>query len=71
VRLSSKENETAGSVATAVTFNNQQYLLVELTVDDAEMAGAQFTVKSDAGEARLQVQAPPYDVHQKGNVFEP
>jgi folate-binding protein YgfZ len=71
VWLSSKENEPAGSVATAVTFNNQQYLLVELTVDDAEMAGAQFTVKSDAGEARLQVQAPPYDVHQKGNVFEP
>ena len=71
VWLSSKENEPAGSVATAVTFNNQQHLLVELTVDDAEMAGAQFAVKSDAGEARLQVQAPPYDVHQKGNVFEP
>ena len=71
VWLSGKENEPAGVVATSVAFQNQHHLLVELTVGDAEQAGAKFLVKTDAGDARLQVQAPPYDVHQKGNVFEP
>jgi tRNA-modifying protein YgfZ len=53
-----------------VNFNGQQYLLVELPVDDAEQSGATFTVKNDAGAIALNVQPPPYDVHQKGSVFE-
>jgi folate-binding protein YgfZ len=70
VWLAGKENEPAGAVATAVKFNGQQYLLVELPVDDAEQSGAIFTVKNDAGAIALNVQPPPYDVHQKGSVFE-
>lgn len=70
VWLAGKENEPAGAVATAVNFNGQQYLLVELPVDDAEQSGAIFTVKNDAGAIALNVQPPPYDVHQKGSVFE-
>jgi tRNA-modifying protein YgfZ len=70
VWLAGKENEPAGAVATAVNFNGQQYLLVELPVDDAEQSGATFTVKNDAGAIALNVQPPPYDVHQKGSVFE-
>ena len=70
VWLAGKENEPAGTVATAVSFEGKQHLLVELTVEDAEQDGATFTVKGDAGEVQLHVNAPPYDVHQKGNVFE-
>jgi len=61
VWLTGKENEPAGQVATAVSHNGMQHLLVEL---------ADFTVKNDSGEVSLRVNAPPYDVHQKGNVFE-
>jgi len=70
VWLTGKENEPAGQVATAVSHNGMQHLLVELAVGDAEQAGAEFTVKNDSGEVSLRVNAPPYDVHQKGNVFE-
>lgn len=70
VWLTGKENEPAGQVATAVSHNGMQHLLVELAVADAEQAGAEFTVKNDSGEVSLRVNAPPYDVHQKGNVFE-
>lgn len=70
VWLTGKNNEPAGQVATSVVFNGKQYLLVELAVGDAEQEGAEFTVKSELGEAQLQVSAPPYDVHQKGSVFE-
>lgn len=70
VWLTGKENEPAGQVATAVSHNGMQHLLVELAVGDAEQEGAKFTVKNDSGEVSLQVNAPPYDVHQKGNVFE-
>lgn len=70
VWLTGKENEPAGQVATAVAFNDKHYLLVELAVGDAEQEDAEFTVKSDAGVVSLQVNAPPYDVHQKGSVFE-
>lgn len=70
VWLSGKENEPAGSVATVVGFNGQQHLLVELPVEDADQNGATFTVKNEAGEIQLKVQPPPYDVHQKGSVFE-
>lgn len=70
VWLAGKDNEPAGIVATAVQFNQQQHLLVELTVDDAEQAGAVFTVKNELVSVQLNVQAPPYDVHQKGNLFE-
>ncbi|MCR2746932.1 CAF17-like 4Fe-4S cluster assembly/insertion protein YgfZ [Limnobacter parvus] len=70
VWLAGKENEPAGQVATAVSHNGVQHLLVELAVGDTEQAGATFTVKNDLGEVSLQVNAPPYDVHQKGNVFE-
>ncbi|MEK9815758.1 MAG: folate-binding protein, partial [Limnobacter sp.] len=70
VWLAGKENEPAGAVATAVNFNGQQYLLVELPVDDAEQSGAAFCIKNETGSIALNVQPPPYDVHQKGNVFE-
>lgn len=70
VWLAGKENEPAGAVATAVNCNGQQYLLVELPVEDAEQSGAVFTVKNDAGVVALNIQPPPYDVHQKGSVFE-
>jgi tRNA-modifying protein YgfZ len=70
VWLAGKENEPAGAVATAVALNGQQYLLVELPVDDAEQSGATFTIKNESGAIALNVQAPPYDVHQKGSVFE-
>lgn len=70
VWLTGKENEPAGQVATAVSLNGKQHLLVELAVGDAEQEGAAFAVKNDLGEVSLQVNAPPYDVHQKGNVFE-
>lgn len=70
VWLTGKENEPAGQVATAVSHDGMQHLLVELAVGDAEQAGAEFTVKNDSGEVSLRVNAPPYDVHQKGNVFE-
>jgi tRNA-modifying protein YgfZ len=70
VWLAGKENEPAGAVATAVNFNGQQYLLVELPVEDAEQSGATFSVKNDAGAIALNIQAPPYDVHQKGSLFE-
>jgi tRNA-modifying protein YgfZ len=69
VWLAGKDNEPAGAVATAVAFNGQQHLLVELPVEDAEQSGATFTVKNDAGETALTIQHPPYDVHQKGSVF--
>ncbi|RZS42510.1 hypothetical protein EV673_0847 [Limnobacter thiooxidans] len=70
VWLAGKDNEPAGVVATSVKLNGQQHLLIELPVDDAEQPNAIFRVKSEAGEAVLQVTPPPYDVHQKGNVFE-
>lgn len=70
VWLTGKENEPAGQVATAVSHKGMQHLLVELAVGDAEQEGAEFTVKNDSGEVSLKVNAPPYDVHQKGNVFE-
>lgn len=70
VWLEGKENEPAGTVATAVQFNGQQHLLIELPVDDAERADAAFAIKTDTGVVALKVQPPPYDVHQKGNVFE-
>lgn len=70
VWLSGKDNEPAGQVATAVAFNGKQHFLVELAVGDAEHEGAEFMVKSDVGVALLQVSAPPYDVHQKGSLFE-
>jgi len=70
VWLTGKDNEPAGQVATAVAFNDKQYLLVELAVGDAEQDGAEFIVKSDSGEVRLHVNAPPYDVHQRGSLFE-
>lgn len=70
VWLSGKENEPAGAVVTAVGFNGQQHLLVELPVEDADQKSAKFIVKTETGEIQLTVQPPPYDVHQKGNVFE-
>lgn len=70
VWLAGKDNEPAGTVVTSVHLNGQQHLLVELPVEDAEQSGAQFSVKSDSGEVKLQVAPPPYDVHQKGNLFE-
>ena len=70
VWLTGKDNEPAGQVATSVMFNGKQYLLIELAVGDAEQDGAEFAVKSDVGAAQLHVSAPPYDVHQKGSVFE-
>jgi tRNA-modifying protein YgfZ len=70
VWLAGKENEPAGAVATAVSFNGHQHLLVELPVEDADQNSATFTVKNEAGEIQLKVQPPPYDVHQKGSVFE-
>lgn len=70
VWLTGKDNEPVGAVATSVSLNGQQHLLVELPVDDAEQDNAVFRVKSESGEAVLQVTPPPYDVHQKGNVFE-
>lgn len=70
VWLTGKDNEPAGTVATAVTFNGQQHLLVELPVDDAEQTSAEFLVKGETGSVAFKVSPPPYDVHQKGNVFE-
>lgn len=70
VWLAGKDNEPAGVVATSVKLKGQQHLLIELPVDDAEQPNAVFRVRNEAGEAVLQVTPPPYDVHQKGNVFE-
>jgi folate-binding protein YgfZ len=71
VWLAGKDNEPAGVVATSVKVNGQHHLLIELPVDDAENPNTVFRVKSEAGEAVLQVTPPPYDVHQKGSVFDP
>lgn len=71
VWLAGKDNEPAGQVATALQLKGQQHLLVELNVEDAERPGAVFTVKHGGIEVQLTLQHPPYDVHQKGNLFEP
>lgn len=68
--LEGKNNEPVGQVATAVILNGQYHLLVELAVDDAEQESSVFTVRNDAGDVALLLNKPPYDVHQKGNLFE-
>lgn len=70
VWLSGKDNEPAGQIATAVLHAGQHHLLVDLPLEDAEQAGSAFVVRLDNTEVQLAIQAPPYDVHQKGNLFE-
>jgi folate-binding protein YgfZ len=70
VWLSGKINEPAGLVVTSIEFNHQQFLLLELMVDDVEQPNALFRVNTKMGEVQLDVKAPPYDVRQKGNLFE-
>jgi tRNA-modifying protein YgfZ len=70
VWLAGKDNEPVGQVATALQLDGQQHLLVELPVEDAENQQSVFTVKLDDVGVQLSIQAPPYDVHQKGNLFE-
>jgi folate-binding protein YgfZ len=65
--LQGKDNEPIGQIIAAV---EQQYALVELPLEVVETEGALFFVKTDEGETPLCIQAPPYDVHQKGNQFE-
>lgn len=65
--LQGKDNEPIGQIINAVL---EQHALVELPLEAVEAEGAVFFVKTETGDVPLCIEAPPYDVHQKGNQFE-
>ena len=70
VWLIGKDNEPAGQVITAVPYGQQLALMVELPLDMLESPAAQFELRLPAQTLQLKVLGAPYDLHQKGNVFE-
>ncbi|HEY1058717.1 MAG TPA: folate-binding protein [Limnobacter sp.] len=70
VWLIGKDNEPAGQVITAVQQGHQWAMLVELPLDMLETPDARFEARTDTETLPLQVLGAPYDLHQKGNLFE-
>ncbi|HEX4918957.1 MAG TPA: folate-binding protein [Limnobacter sp.] len=65
-----KTNEPAGLVINAVAHQGRQHLLVELVADEALTPGNGFYITQGDTQVDLHLGPPPYDVHQKGNLFD-
>lgn len=70
VWLNGKDNEPVGAVITSVSVAESQKLLIELPVEEAAQQGSEFVVKVGSESVPLTIQSPPYDVLQKGNVYD-
>ncbi|HEX4842218.1 MAG TPA: folate-binding protein [Limnobacter sp.] len=65
-----KTNEPSGLIINSVTHQGKQHFLVELVADDALAPGNGFYSIQGETQVDLQVLPPPYDVHQKGSLFD-
>ncbi|HEX4878619.1 MAG TPA: folate-binding protein [Limnobacter sp.] len=65
-----KTNEPAGLVINTLTHMGKHHLLVELLSEDALALGNVFYIMQGDSRIDLQVTSPPYDVNQKGNLFD-